>query len=232
MGGIGSRPTLEDQLRENRRAINRSIRDLDRERQALERQEQQLIKDIRTAAAKNMMSSVRIMAKDLVRVRRHKEKFYEMRSQLQAVNLRLQTVKSTQAMSDSMKGVAKVMVKVNKQMDVPALQQIMRQFMTESERMGLTEEMMTDAVDEAVGAADDEEEQEAVIKQVLEEIGVDLSAQLSQAPLLGVGSAPTAVAAPAAAAAAAPVLASAAAPSSSSSALERSLEERLNNLKK
>eukprot|EP00920_Eleutheroschizon_duboscqi_P029243 GHVT01070716.1.p2 GENE.GHVT01070716.1~~GHVT01070716.1.p2 ORF type:complete len:125 (-),score=49.22 GHVT01070716.1:1066-1440(-) len=124
------------------------------------------------------------------------------------------------------------MVKVNKQMDVPALQQIMRQFMTESERMGLTEEMMTDAVDEAVGAADDEEEQEAVIKQVLEEIGVDLSAQLSQAPLLGVGSAPTAVAAPAAAAAAAPVLASAAAPSSSSSALERSLEERLNNLKK
>lgn len=53
-------------------------------------------------------TSTRIMARDLVRTRKHQKKFYEMKSQLQAVCLRLQTVKSTQAMAESMKGVAKV----------------------------------------------------------------------------------------------------------------------------
>eukprot|EP00922_Rhytidocystis_sp_ex-Travisia-forbesii_P031784 GHVS01047126.1.p1 GENE.GHVS01047126.1~~GHVS01047126.1.p1 ORF type:complete len:232 (+),score=49.55 GHVS01047126.1:83-778(+) len=187
MGAGQTKLTLEEQLRANKRAINRSIRELDRERMALDRQEQQLIRDIKCAAGKDQMSSATIMAKDLVRVRRHKQKFYEMRSQLQAVNLRLQTVKSTQAMSDSMKGVSKVMMKMNKEMDLPAMQDIMAEFMRESEKLGLTEEMMNDVLDDAMTEPTDEMEQEKVVKQVLDEIGVDLSGQLASAPNTHIG---------------------------------------------
>ena len=48
------------------------------------------------------------MAKDLVRTRANIQKFYRMRSQLQAVSLRIQTVKSTAAMANAMAGVTRV----------------------------------------------------------------------------------------------------------------------------
>lgn len=220
MGSGQTKLTLEERLRENKRAINRSIRELDRERMTLERQEAQLIKDIKVTANKGQMSCVSIMALDLVRVRRHKNKFYEMRSQLQAINLRLQTVKSTQAMSESMKGVSNVMKKMNKEMDLPAMQSIMAEFMRESEKLGLTEEMMNDVIDDTVAEDADQEEQENVVRQVLDEIGVDLSSQLAAAPTNRIGPET------------APYTTSNAAQPGRVAELEKSLENRLNNLKR
>lgn len=48
------------------------------------------------------------MAKDLVRTRSHVQKMIKMKTQLQAVSLRLQTVKSQNAMATAIKGVARV----------------------------------------------------------------------------------------------------------------------------
>ena len=44
---------------------------------------------------------VKIMAKDLVRTRAQVTKFYQMKCQMQAVGLRLQTIKSTQVLQTS-----------------------------------------------------------------------------------------------------------------------------------
>ena len=54
------------------------------------------------------MGSVKIMAKDLVRTRTYITKFIEMRSHLNGAALKLQTVKSHQALAESMSSVAKV----------------------------------------------------------------------------------------------------------------------------
>lgn len=48
------------------------------------------------------------MAKDLVRTRRYISKFYGMKTQLQAVSLRIQTLRSNQQMAEAMKGATKV----------------------------------------------------------------------------------------------------------------------------
>ena len=50
------------------------------------------------------------MAKDLVRTRRYVQKFYQMRTQLQAVGLRIQTLRSNQQMADAMRGATRVSV--------------------------------------------------------------------------------------------------------------------------
>lgn len=52
------------------------------------------------------------MAKDLVRTRRYVQKFYQMRTQLQAVSLRIQTLRSNQQMADAMRGATRVCVHV------------------------------------------------------------------------------------------------------------------------
>lgn len=53
-------------------------------------------------------NSCKVMAKDLVRTRRYISKFYSMKTQLQAVSLRLQTLRSNQQMAEAMKGATKV----------------------------------------------------------------------------------------------------------------------------
>ena len=101
---------LKDIIRENKRMINRAIRELDREKLNLEREEKRITIEIKKMAKEQQMSAVKIMAKDLVRTRQYITKFIEMRSQLQGCALKLQTVRSHKAMSDAMATTTKAMV--------------------------------------------------------------------------------------------------------------------------
>ena len=55
------------------------------------------------------------MAKDLVRTRRYVKKFIMMRANIQAVSLKIQTLKANDSMATAMKGVTKAMAAMNKQ---------------------------------------------------------------------------------------------------------------------
>ncbi len=52
---FGTKKTLKEQFRENKRMINRAIRDLDRERAGMEKQEKKLVIDIKKAAKEGQM---------------------------------------------------------------------------------------------------------------------------------------------------------------------------------
>lgn len=54
------------------------------------------------------------MAKDLVRTRRYTKKFIMMKAQIQAVSLKITSLKSQNAMAGAMKGVTKAMMSMNK----------------------------------------------------------------------------------------------------------------------
>jgi charged multivesicular body protein 2A len=58
------------------------------------------------------------MAKDLVRTRRYVKKFILMRANIQAVALKIQTLKSNNAMANAMKGVTKAMQTMNKSLAI------------------------------------------------------------------------------------------------------------------
>ena len=77
--------------------------------------------------------AAKIMAKDLVRTRQHVTKFYQMKTHLQGVSLKLQTLKSNQAMADAMKGATSAMMSMNAQMNMPQLQQIMHATVRDAE---------------------------------------------------------------------------------------------------
>ena len=80
------------------------MRELDRERSQLERQEKKLVVDIKKMAKSGQMDAVRIMAKDLVRTRGFIKKFILMRANIQGIALKVQTLKSQAAMANAMKG--------------------------------------------------------------------------------------------------------------------------------
>ena len=60
---FSSKKPLKEVMRENKRVITRAIRELDREKAGLEREEKRLTMEIKKAARENQMSSVKVMAK-------------------------------------------------------------------------------------------------------------------------------------------------------------------------
>merc|ERR1711964_845925 len=95
---FGKRITPAERLRKHQRSLEKTQRELDRERVKLENQEKKLIQEIKKSAKNGQMGACKIQAKDLVRTRRYIEKFYSMRTQLQAISLRIQTVRTNEQM--------------------------------------------------------------------------------------------------------------------------------------
>ncbi|KAK6626364.1 Charged multivesicular body protein 2A [Polyplax serrata] len=217
---FGKRVTPDEMIRKNQRALNKAMRDLDRERMKMEQQEKKLIGDIKKMAKDGQMDSVKIMAQDLVRTRRYIKKFMVMKANIQAISLKVQTLKSQSAMAQAMKGVTRAMQNMNRQLNLPQIQKIMQEFEKQSEIMEMKEEIINDAMDDAMEGDDDEEETEAIVSQVLDELGLQMNDQLSGLPQAG-GS----LATPAA-------TAKTAVPSGPVSDADADLQARLDNLRR
>lgn len=130
------------------------------------------------------MDACRVMAKDMVRTRRYIQKFHKMNTSLQAVSLRMQTMSSSQQMTQAMKGATGAMKAMNRGMNLPGIQRVLMEFEKESDMMDMKDEMMNDAIDDAMEDDDEEEddEEEMIVQQVLDEIGLDLKQSTGQVP--------------------------------------------------
>ena len=78
-------------------------------------------------------------------------------------------------MAQAMKGVTQALTKMNKKMDIPGLQKIMAEFMKENEKSEMTEELIGDTLDDAFTEEGSEAEENAIVNQVLDELGVNMS---------------------------------------------------------
>jgi len=173
-------PTPEEQMKEYKRNLDRTVRELERERTKLATQEKQLNVQMKKTAKAGDQNALRIMARDLVRTRRYQQKFFRMKMQVQAVSLRLTTMTSVNMMTKSMAGVTKAMRAMNGAMNLPAMQGVMQEFERQNEMMGMKEEMINDAIDEAMADEDDESEMDQEVNKVMDEVMMDFKKQVEE----------------------------------------------------
>jgi division protein CdvB (Snf7/Vps24/ESCRT-III family) len=205
------KPTPQELAKQAQRDVRKSQRELDREKVALDRQEATLVKEIKAAAKQNPNGkSVTILAKQLIQTRNQRDKIIGVKSTVGSVGMQVQAAATTSKMVGALGKATATMGAVNEAMNLPKLQETMRNFEMESEKMKMKEEMMDDALIDAVGVQlvcakhrvdnwfvqfdGESEEEDAIVNQALEEIGLDLAGMMSDAPANRV---PAAVAAPA-----------------------------------
>ncbi|RKO85761.1 Snf7-domain-containing protein, partial [Blyttiomyces helicus] len=126
-------------------------------------------------------AQAKTLAKQLIRLRKQTEKNTSVQSQIQSVGHRTLAMQSTLTMTKGMTGATQAMKTANKQMDLAKMQKTMAEYATQNEMMDMKEEMSMFSV---VGCkpdslrADDEEEGEEIMNQVLDEIGISVSQQV------------------------------------------------------
>lgn len=86
-------------------------------------------------------------------------------------------------MATAMKGVTKALVGMNKKINLPGMNKIMAEFMRENEKADMTQEMIGDTLDDAMEEEGSEAEENAIVGQVLDELGINMSENVPSAPV-------------------------------------------------
>ncbi|XP_076466306.1 charged multivesicular body protein 2b-like [Babylonia areolata] len=181
-GFFSKKPTVEQQMRGNDRVLRRQQRDLERDRTSLEKEEKKLEMEIKKAAKQGNKQAATILAKQLVALRKQRTKSYAAGSKIQAIGNQQKMMHSNMKMAKAMGTTTKTMTEMNKVMDPQKTMQVMQEFEKQSTKMGMTEEMINDTLDDILAESGDEEEEDAIVNQVLDEIGIEITDKMVNAP--------------------------------------------------
>lgn len=182
MGDLVSKPKpVEEVMKDNKRAIQKAIRELDNVIRQLQSSEKKEKAEAKKMGKKNEQVLIRIHIKQVMKTRKNIERFIVMKSQLNAVGLKMQTMHSHQALTKAMSGVYSCMQQMNLQSSVPEFQNIMKQFAKENEISEVNQERLNDMMDDTLGEEDTEIEEDDLYRQIMAEIGLDLAESCPEA---------------------------------------------------
>lgn len=179
---FGKAPTVKEQQRQNDRELRKAARDLDRDKAHLEREEKKLELEIKKMAKEGDNDGCKILAKQLVQLRKQKARMYAANSKITGVQLHNKAMTSNIAIANAMGTTAKTMGNMNKVLNPQGIAKDMEAFRQANAKMDMTDEMISDTLDDIMGESGDEEESEGIVNQVLDEIGIEVSGKMANAP--------------------------------------------------
>jgi len=182
MSFLFKKPDPKEVQRQNQRELRKTERDLQKDRYDLDRQEKQLEADIRKMAKQGNRDGCVVLAKQLVNLRKQRTRSYGMSAKVSAVGSQSKAMNSNMKMAQVMKSTTDTMTTMNKQINPMKVAKTMQEFEKANAKMEMSEEMINDTLDGMLDESGDEEEQDRIVTQVLDEIGIELSGKMSAAP--------------------------------------------------
>eukprot|EP00049_Salpingoeca_infusionum_P016991 m.351408 g.351408 ORF g.351408 m.351408 type:complete len:209 (-) comp16241_c0_seq1:1800-2426(-) len=172
----------KEAMKQHKRELQRTERGMDREAAKLQREEAKLEAQIKAAAKKGDKQMATLLAKQLIQMRKARERQVKAKSQVTGVRLNASTMQATHTMAQSIGSASKVMGKMNAQMDPAKTAAVMQGFQQEMAKMDMGQEMMDDAFEGLMEDSDVEEESNAILDEVLTGINMGVASQAGTVP--------------------------------------------------
>lgn len=154
---------------------------MEREIRELDRQEKQVTVELKQrakAVSAPKDPALAALAKQLVQVRKQREKLVAAKAHIGAVGMHATSMASQVAAASAIGSVTSAMAVANSAMDVKETTRIMQEFTRENERLQVKQELMDEALIDAFDNDEVEEEAEQLTNQVLAELGVEMDSRL------------------------------------------------------
>ena len=176
--------STREQIRDQKRAVDRSKRAIEREKNRLEREKKKMLAEIKKMAMKGqhvililhinfIQGAAKQLARTIAQTTTQINKMTEFSGQLTAVSLRISAISSLNELGNAMEEAAKSLTLVSNKLDTQKLNNMMKNMMKEDEKLEMKQEMMQDIMDSLGEGMDNKEEEDEVYKQVLQEVGVN-----------------------------------------------------------
>jgi division protein CdvB (Snf7/Vps24/ESCRT-III family) len=165
---------LKNQIREWNRNIKREIRKIERDVEGMNRSEKTTAAEIKKLAEKKEIGSVKILAKELVRLRGTKDRMLLTKTQLNSVSNQLTHQMAVAKLGTTFAKSTELMTAMNQLVNVPEITETMGQMSKEMQNLGIIEAVMSDGIDEALGdTVETEEQTQLEVNKLLEELAID-----------------------------------------------------------
>lgn len=132
---------LEDQ----QKTIKKSIREVDREKNRMTREEQKDVQRLKKAAKEGQMGAVQEIAKAIAKNRKHVTQLYKLETKLQSFHTQIQGIKSQAVMLKGIREITRAMGQMNKSFSVGAFSIILNEFKSQSLELSTKEEMIEES---------------------------------------------------------------------------------------
>lgn len=138
---------------------------------SLEAKTKQMILTTSKSRSTNTAQQTRLLARELVRIRRQSARLATSKAQLQSVGMQVSEAFSVRKIEGSIRTSTGVMKDVNSLVRLPELTGTMRELSMELVRAGIIEEMVADSLPDEDVLEDDDEAEAEVDKALREVIG-------------------------------------------------------------
>ncbi|XP_074040906.1 charged multivesicular body protein 2b isoform X2 [Leptinotarsa decemlineata] len=183
MFNFWSKPDPKEEQREVDRQLRKVGRDIERDRRQLEREEQKLELEIKKLAKEGNREGCKLLAKQLVQMRKQKQRTYVANSKVQGIAFQNKAMGANVKLAEAMGTAGRTMSDMNKIMKPEDIAATVNAFSRENMKMEMTDEMINDTLDDMLTESGDEEESDHIITKVLDEIGIEMSGAIAGAPM-------------------------------------------------
>lgn len=165
---FGKPMSAEDMVRKWRTNIRSQERQLDKQIRGIEQEEMKVKRALKEAATKQDRKICTMLAKEVIRSRKAKDRIHTSKAQLNSVSMQLQQQLSQMKVAGTLKKSADIMRLVNRLIKLPEIAKNVEEMQREMMKAGIIEEMMDDALN--VDEEEIEEEAEGEVEKVLFEL--------------------------------------------------------------
>ena len=179
MGLFGKAPDPKEQVQEWGKKIRKEGYNLDRQINAIKREEMKVTKSLKEAAKKGDKDVCHILAKEIINSRRAVTRLYTAKANLNSVQLQMKNQLATVKVAGALSSSAEVMKSMNALVKLPETQRTMMELSKEMMKAGVIEEMLEDTME----GLDAEEEMEEAAQEEIDKIIFELTTgKLGEAP--------------------------------------------------
>ncbi|KAK4518695.1 DNA-directed RNA polymerase [Mucor velutinosus] len=154
--------TPDELVKKWRQEIRGQQRGIDRQIRAIDAEEAKVKRSIKQVAKKGDVKNCKMLAKELIRSQRHKNRLYTSKAQMNSIIMQLEHQLATLKVAGSLQKSGEVMKLVNQLARLPEISQTMQQMSMEMTKAGIMEEMIGDTMD----MMDDDDIEEAADEEV------------------------------------------------------------------
>ena len=163
-------------MKSEQRAIDKSRRTIEREKEKLDRQRMKNLEAFKKMAQSGNQAGAKMMAKDIVRMQNQSKNLEKISGQMNGMKMKVQNANSLNTINKALESSANAMNLANRNMNIGNLQNNAKNIMKLNEKLEMKSDMISDALDNLYD--DDEYESNQLYQQVLREAGYQINEEL------------------------------------------------------
>jgi division protein CdvB (Snf7/Vps24/ESCRT-III family) len=167
MGASEVKIDPKEAQRSNKRLLRRATRQIERERGKLELSERKALEEVKAQAKKGKHEAAKIIAKEVVNVRKQINQFYIMQTQLKCLEMKLGSMEASTQIAGVISSATKTMKLTEEKLNTKEIQTVLKEFSKQTAMIDMKGEMLNDAMDAANPV--DDGDADTIYKQILNE---------------------------------------------------------------